>query len=372
MKIPGLCLLLFSIAVTANSQTLDTYAQTDRMAMYIKDAQAQSTADIASFINANFDSEKQKVRAAYVWVITHIRYSTDSVHRVILNEDRDQLISLTMRRRKGVCENFSAVFNDICRKLYLRTYVIGGYTKQGNTVDKTTHAWCAVFVNKEWALYDPTWDAVQAGNTVIPVPTNYYQVAPAEFIETHMPFDPMFQLLDYPLTYKEFNTGYRKPIAEKVYFNFNDSIRNYETYDPFSAYSSTLSRIENNGPHNAMVDSKISQLKMELEIINQDKDSINYNSAIENYNTAISLYNSFITYRNNQFRPAKSNAEVDTIFNNIQQNIALARTKLKRVDQSKATLILNTGDIYFALEKLEKNVRNQQLFFKENNTATKK
>ena len=38
-------------------------------------------------------------------------------------------------------------------------YVIEGYTRQGSSVDRAAHAWCTVYTDHRWRLYDPTWDA---------------------------------------------------------------------------------------------------------------------------------------------------------------------------------------------------------------------
>ena len=85
-------------------------------------------------------------------------------------------------------------------------------------LDKTSHAWCMVFIDNKWSLYDPTWDAGQSVSFNQPVNTIYFKVSPSVFIQSHMPFDPMFQLLNYPLTYKEFNNGNIKSKNNSVLF----------------------------------------------------------------------------------------------------------------------------------------------------------
>ena len=80
--------------------------------------------------------------------------------QTLINSDinPEARITVALRRRKGVCENFAAIFNDICLKAGLTSFVVSGYTKQSGAVDKTGHSWCAVFINKNWYLCDPTWD----------------------------------------------------------------------------------------------------------------------------------------------------------------------------------------------------------------------
>src|SRR6185437_15233754 len=77
---------------------------------------SQSSSEIADFINSHYHSDDQKVLAIYSWLVNNIRYDNDSLHFVVLDEDNDQRVSYALRRRKGVCENFAAIFSDLCSK----------------------------------------------------------------------------------------------------------------------------------------------------------------------------------------------------------------------------------------------------------------
>ncbi|MEO8412488.1 MAG: transglutaminase domain-containing protein [Ginsengibacter sp.] len=351
------------VTLAGNSQDADAYREADRISLHIPIAQTNTTADIASFIKAHFDTDEKKVWAIYTWVTANIRYDADSIHRVILDEDNYELVSYALRRRKGVCENFAAIFNDICRKSGLLSFMVDGYTSQNGSVDRSTHAWCTVCIDNKWLLYDPTWDAGFAGGYTTPR-AHYFQASPGIFIHSHIPFDPMFQLLNYPITYKEFNSGNLGMNSSKPYFNYTDSLNAYEKLNPLNKYIAALSRIQSNGAPNEKVKTKISKLKMEIEIIYQDKDSVLYNSAIADYNYAINNFNNFVTYRNNQFKPAKTNAEIKAIFDGIEKRINSATGKLKELNQSKATLTLDSGDVEYALANLSTRVKEQKEFIK--------
>jgi hypothetical protein len=365
MKTPVIILAMICVAFSTNAQEGNDFVETDRIALNIPSSRANSTADIAAYINDHFDTDSKKVRAIYIWIISHIKYSADSIHRVILNEDRDQLVTFALRRRKGVCENFAAIFDDISKKCGIRSFAVEGYTKQNHSVDRTSHAWDIAFIDNQWSLYDPTWDAGQPGNI------NYFKVSPSVFIQTHIPFDPMFQLLNYPLTYKEFNNDNIKPKSHVFYFNYADSISEYEKAEPLKKYISASLRIQKNGVPNNMVSTKLSQLRFEIELIYQVKDSVLYNDAIADYNKATNRLNGFIFYRNNQFEPEKTDTEIQSIFDDVEKRIATARIKLKEVNQSKATLTLGTGDIEYALNNLSDHLKEQEIFFKSHKTTAK-
>jgi hypothetical protein len=55
---------------------------------------------------------------------------------------------------------------------------------------------------------------------------------------------------------------------------------------------------------------------------------------------------------------------VESIFRNVQKLFASATVKLTKVNDSKATLVLNTGGIQKKLEDLLSDLKEQQEFFK--------
>ncbi|MDQ6902451.1 MAG: hypothetical protein M3139_05495 [Bacteroidota bacterium] len=354
------------------AQDDNTYYEADRIALSIPVSQTNSTANIAAFINTHFNTDTKKVRAIYTWVTSNIKYDADSVHRVILLEDKEQLVTSALKRKRGVCENFASIFSDICNKAGLPSFVVEGYTKQNSSVDKSTHAWCTTRSDNKWFLYDPTWDIGFAfSNNSTGNKTNYFQISPSEFIQSHMPFDPMFQLLNYPESFQAFNNGNIGNDNHTPYFNFDDSLNHYKDLDPLNKYMAIVSRIKNNGAANAKVNTKLTQLKLEMEIIYQDADSVLYNGAIADYNKAVNELNNFLNYRNNHFTPIKTTGEVQALFSGVNQKIFTARAKLVKVNQSKANLNLDTGDITFALDKLAERVKEQQAFLKSSQDTAK-
>ncbi len=357
-----ICFFYYLNPVTAQNE----YAQLDQIALAIPSFQTNSTANIATYIRDHFNTDDKKIRAAYAWVTTNIKYDTDSIHRVILEEDRDQKVTYALRRRKGVCENFAAIFNDICVKSGIHSFVIEGYTRQNGKIDKEPHVWCSALINNKWFLYDPTWDEgfisrLSSNN----INTKYFQISPEDFIQTHLPYDPLFQFLNYPVTYKEFLKGNADINTHKAYFNFIDSLSGYEKMDSLTRYLSALSRIEKNGISTEKPVTKTKQIKLEIELIYQDRDIAFYNEAVAGYNDAITIFNDFINYRNNQFQPPKRVEEVQEMFSEIKKNISAADFKLEEVNHSKATLSLDTGDIQKKLDDLSVHVKEEEIFWKD-------
>ncbi|MEP6584949.1 MAG: transglutaminase domain-containing protein [Ginsengibacter sp.] len=365
MKFLMMILMLLIFIFTGKSQGLDEYAQIDRIALSIPSSQTNNTSDIAAYINAHFDTDSKKIRAAFTWVANNIKYDAAHLHRVILNEDHEQRVTWAIERKKGVCENFAAILTDICIKCGLRSYGVEGYTRHNGYLDKSGHAWSAVFVDNDWYLYDPTWDAgfQENGQFIGRQGANYFQVPPTEFIESHMPFDPMFQFLEKPLSYQEFANGFIKA-NHADYFNYKDSIDANEKLVPLAQYEAAARRIERNGIPTQNVSTRLKQLRMEKEIIYQDTDADLYNSAVADYKEAIADFKTFLNYRNNQFIPVKPMVEIEAMLDAILKQVAGADSKLMKVNQSKATLTLNTGDVEKVLNDLVTQVKEEQIFLK--------
>ncbi|MEO8962091.1 MAG: transglutaminase domain-containing protein [Ginsengibacter sp.] len=357
--------------ITARGQGFG-YMETDRIALNIPIEQTTTTHDIAQYIERHFDSESKRIRAIYTWVTNNIKYDRNSIHLVILDEDREERVTYALKRRKGVCENFAAIFNDLCIKTGIASFIIQGYTKQSGSIDKSPHVWCTAFTDGQWFMYDPTWDAGFISNNqfISKVQTNYFKIAPTNFIQNHFPFDPLFQFLDYPVGYKEFKTGNTRSVDKKIYFNYKDSIIKYGGSDSLTRYLSVLQRISNNEWPFSLIDTRIKQIKLEIELIYQDSDMNLYDSVVGTYNQALGILNKFITYRNNQFVPLKNPIEIDAMFDLITQKIALANQRLHELNKSTATLALDTGDIAKKLSDLAFKAKEQREFFEKHSRSS--
>ena len=356
-------IILFTKVPSTNAQ--DHFAA-ERMYVNIPSSQTATSAGIAAYINAHYSNNEEKIAAIYSWLTNNIRYDADSIHYVILDEDNEERVSFALRRKRGVCENFAAVFTDVANQCGINALMVEGFTKQGGSIDRSGHVWCIAYVNNKWGLYDPTWDAGRVGSTTFDPHFNYFNIAPEEFIQSHLPFDPVYQLLNYPVNYNEFERGIARQNSKGKYFNYNDSLEAIKNMDRLSRYAREESRIENAGWPPSKIETKLKRIRFQVEVLSQDDDAALYNSAVSDYNEAVKFLNNFLAYRNNQFQPSKSNEEVQKIFQNISVSWASANLKLKKIDSSTATLQLNTTDIKKKLKDLEVNLKKQESFFRSN------
>ena len=182
------------------------------------------------YINANFHSNEDKVRAAFIWVAANIRYDVPNMYAINYYEKKEDKIAKPLQTRQGICENYAALFTDICLKAGIPAFVVEGYVKQNNQLQDVSHAWSVAKIDTSWYLFDPTWASgyVSNGAFVAKINNVYYKANPSNFIQAHMPFDPLWQLLYHPVSFTDFNNGTVKEDATRPFFNFPDSIAVYE------------------------------------------------------------------------------------------------------------------------------------------------
>ncbi|HEY8687681.1 MAG TPA: transglutaminase domain-containing protein [Chitinophagaceae bacterium] len=349
-------LLSFCCSIFLKAQSINDW-QVDKIMSEIPLQQTFSTTGIAEYVKQKFTDDSKKLRAIYCWVASNIKYDTDSANVINMGIDPEAKITAALRRRRGVCENYAAIFNDICVRSGLTSFVVDGYTKQNGYVDRVGHSWCAVYINKSWLLCDPTWDEGMDN-------TKYFLVQPSAMIETHMPFDPMWQLLDHPVSHQQFYSEILYTGKDQPVFNYADSISAYIKMDSLQRLRSTAFRIEQSGLYNNMVKNRHDFTKMNIEIIREDKDVDLYNLSVADLNTATTIYNNFVAYRNKQFTPAITDNALQALLYGIDTKLSAANKKLDEIAKTEASFKFSTEDVRDRLNALAIRVKEQKDFLK--------
>ena len=315
-----LFILFISMFLSLGAQIKkDPYKQVDKTIAKIPDSLTATTDGIAGFINQNFVSESDKVRAVYMWVAGNISYDLEALKGLQrIRKDTIQTIDI-LKSRKGVCEHYAVLFAEIANKTGLKSYVVSGYTKQSSGVDSIGHAWCATLVDSAWYLFDPTWGAggVMNGKYIKNLNTKYFRINPAVMIKDHMPFDPMWQMLSYTISNSEFTLGLSGSIGEKNFFSFADTLALTEKQSEIERITSEERRVAGNQLTNPIIKGYDNYLKERISVYYSNIEVAEHNAIVDKYNSAVELtrncvskYNEFVSFRNNQFRPAKTDDEI--------------------------------------------------------------
>ncbi|MEO7769358.1 MAG: transglutaminase domain-containing protein [Ferruginibacter sp.] len=351
------CLALSTCSIS-NGQYFNDFAGLNRKTVLIPLGKTFSTDSIAGYMKLNFKNAPEKLLAIYNWVATNIRYDTDSMYPINWSLDHEEKIAATLRRKKGVCENYAAVFTDIAIKSGFPSFVVNGYTREAGSVNRSGHSWSAVQLQGEWFLCDPTWDAGYGD-------TKYFLVSPSEFIGSHMPFDPLWQLLEHPITEREFQSGFFHSKKNQPVFNFPDSIQAFFKLDSLQQLLAATRRTRQAGIENERQKNWVAYNQMKIAGMYGENDMILYNSAVADLNKANLFYNDFVKYRNNQFMPTRPDAEIHQLLNPVKSLLADALKKLEQMGKEVENFQYDPSTLKEQIVVLAGRVQVQQNFVKQ-------
>ncbi|MEO6406988.1 MAG: transglutaminase domain-containing protein [Ferruginibacter sp.] len=327
----------------------------------IPGSEAVSTNSIAHYIQSNFKSDKDKIAAAYDWVIENIAYDKDSMYSINWNRGKEAIITEAMRRRKGVCENFAAIFCDIVTKTGISAYVVTGYTKQNGWIDKSDHTWCAVKLRDDWFLCDPTWDKGQQFHGF-----DYFLVSPETFIASHIPYDPMWQLLKYTVSHADFN-GVKKSWKPGIsIFNFGDSIAAFSKMNEPEQIQTTFSRLEKEKNINQLIRNRLAYLHMLIAIDNEESDRNFYNAAVTDLNKANNIFNSYLNFRNNGFTPPTTATQLINLLDSTSLLLENAKRNIGNMNKINPSFQFDPGTLINRISSLDNRLQNEKEFLKNN------
>ncbi|MDX2129001.1 MAG: transglutaminase domain-containing protein [Chloroherpetonaceae bacterium] len=359
--------MIFFTAVNGFSQksSENDFRLIDKRALQIPDSLTKTTSQIATFFNNEFSSEKERVRAIFIWVASNIQYDVENMFAINFNEKNEDRAAKALTTRRGICSNYAALFTEICLKSGIKAVIVEGYTKQNGFVDYIPHAWSAALIEGNWFLFDPTWGSgyMSGGKFMKKINNKYFKVQPSILIQSHIPFDYLLQFLNYPITNHEFYLGKTKENKSKPFFNFIDSLKFFEQQTLIDQLLSTAYRVEKNGLKNSIIFDRLRQLKMEIEVYRQNKVVNLFNTASFEYNEGIRVYNDFINFRNKQFNPKRSDEEIQSMLDSVETKLNSAKLKLNQISSSEGTTI-NSNNLNL-VKQLSKSIEDAQFQLKE-------
>ena len=202
-----LSLPFLSTAQVQDFTTIDAHART------VKYKYGQDISTLANALTAGATSEKEKIRAFFVWITDNIKYDIKTFeNRKDLAAEKTMAMqqpTQVLKSKKAVCAGYSSLLIALCEAVNIKALEVTGITKNHKgKVSSTAHAWCLVQAKGEWGLIDPTWGAgvvdLDEGKYTEVFKEVYFFTPPVLLIENHYPTDPLFQLLPNPLTLEEF------------------------------------------------------------------------------------------------------------------------------------------------------------------------
>ena len=191
---------------------------------------------LAFSISKNANTDLEKIESFYQFVTREIAYD----HEAYQNGRRriNQSNADVLRRKKAVCWGYAQLITELCTHVQIPCYTITGYAKDSplprRAFEKANHAWNAVKIDESWFLLDATWGrSLLAGENIFSLEygIDYFLSDPTLFIKSHFPLMPMWQLLECPVSYRDFLSNIDTGQTEPCRFSFVDSIQAFQNLD---------------------------------------------------------------------------------------------------------------------------------------------
>jgi len=323
-------ILLLGLSAGVNAQRERQKIPVSRIISRIPDSLTRSTKGIAGYINSRFSTQGEKARAIFIWIAKNIEYNFDSMFDNSIYETPTEVSERILSSRVGVCLQYAYLFNEIANMTGIKSFVVQGYTKQHGVVDVLPHIWCVAYIDSAWCMIDPTWGSgfVSRGRYVKQVNFYYFMTKPEDMIRSHMPFDPLWQLLHHPVTNREFYQKSFRIDTSRAFFSFPDTLHAYEHSTEIEQIISSAGRIEQNGVENVFIAAKLRVLKGKIEYYRNQAIADKYNNAVSLYNDGIIKLNKFIGYRNRQFESEWDSIQLTCLLDSAEYYFATADKSL--------------------------------------------
>lgn len=215
----------------------------DKIVLGYEELNHRTPEKLAEQINQDFFTDLEKARAIYTWIALNVEYDIEAYikgtnrfsytyknneDRLIKEEQRKKKVAeYTYKKRKGVCDGYANLFQNLSELTGIESEIIHGYSKTrigdiGRKPSRTDHAWNSVKIDDKWILIDATWGAGSVSGNYFtkefdPV---YFDTKPERFNLNHYPSDSKWVLSKISK-----NDFIEAPLYYSSYMNSNFEIK---------------------------------------------------------------------------------------------------------------------------------------------------
>lgn len=333
----------------------------------IPEAYTRSADSLALYIDACYDNDTDKAQAIYSWIahnMTYNVYTTFTSRNEVYSEAKD--LQETLRTRTGICKQFALLFKTVAEKVGIPAYIVSGYNKFNGALLPSPHEWCAAKIGAQWYFYDPTFGMgyIDSNSQFVHDPTlKYCHADPRQLIRTHMPYDPIWQLLEQPYRYEEFDKDTYNPQADpRPVCHFNDSILAYTRQTRSEQLAAGYNRALRNGTPNPLVDYYLELTQANIKIYQQQKVYDIYKEAMKLQNMGADLANDFIRYRRQAFQPEREEDEVRGLLRQASEAASTADSLMHTAGPVPDQYASAMANLQSSIDKLTEQIGDQQAF----------
>ena len=329
----------------------------------IPQSETASVETIAAYINKHYTTEKEKITAIFCWLAHNIAYdvakAADLSRSTTEDYDKSQAIRHTLKVRKGVCQDYAELMEALCEQCGITVQPVYGIVRRQEQIGEA-HAWIVAWIDQQWRIYDPTWGAGYVNDGIFTQQFNdkFYDMSPKDAVKSHLPLDPMWQLLSYPVSVESFYRNDFQENTSRKPFHFSDTIALFERQDTIQQCYDIIRRIEAGGVYNQATVDYLNHLN---SIIENDKVNT-FNIGVHAFNNAVAALNEYSNYYNRQFTPEKEKAEVVQMLRTAETGIKTALQCFQSIKNPPPQLQQSMNDIASKMKTMSQQLAEHNRF----------
>ena len=179
-----------------------------------------------------------------------------------------------------------------------------------------------------------------------------------------MPFDPLWQFLNTPVSGPEFCEN-KAANPTTAYFNFVDSLAVYNQQSAYDRLVAANRRIAQNGARNKMVFEKITQNKREIDYIDNNRSIDKYNLSVSSFNNGVRYLNRFVEYRNTQFTPLRPDYEIRQMLDSASYSLEFSRKNMNEIGNPDSAITAAMAQLNKLLDDATTHLNAQKAFLEK-------
>ncbi|HRI62149.1 MAG TPA: transglutaminase domain-containing protein, partial [Saprospiraceae bacterium] len=198
------------------------YAKIDSIAKTFEKSAYPTPDSLSRALTGLMSTDREKYRAIFTWITHNVRYDIEKYKNIEkykpkieasspeeamqkLAEWQEKNLLRTYRQGKGICGDYSQLFNRMCISAGLKCEIITGDSRSSALKRRKweSHAWNAIYLDEKWHLVDATWGAGYIDDDTerfkFRFSSGFFMAPPQFFIMDHLPDKDEWQLLETPL-----------------------------------------------------------------------------------------------------------------------------------------------------------------------------
>lgn len=337
----------------------------------IPEEAAASPTMMARWLKAHTGSAVALQQALFNWMATHIAYDVENMNRVSSYRDSAAAMLKTLRTRKGLSTDYAVLYTQVCREAGIPAIVVTGYGLQ-NGIPTGSHDWVVVKNGAQWVVTDPTWGAgvVDNGRFTRGINWTWFRAAPQVAVKTHMPYDPMWQMLPFPLRHDEQGSQAFAAATKRPVFAYNDTLSNWFRQSRLQRLEYAAARIRRfGGAANPFIMSELDWMDQSIKVLaaNQEIEARNrqideLNVLNRDYTDLVRLFNEYVDFKNRRFTPEVKDEALKKMIGEIAVKLAAAEKALTGLQGSDDAMKEHIAGLQRALAEMKDRVGNEQQF----------